>query len=50
MKLRTWGRKSDPRKLEADRRRQQLMIYTAIYGGSSAGVLMMALAASALSR
>ena len=49
MKLRTWGRKPDPRKLESDRKRQQLMIYTAIYSGS-AGVLMMALAASALSR
>lgn len=48
MKLRTWGRKLDPRKLAADQKRRQWMIYTAIYGGS-AGVFMMAMAALAIS-
>lgn len=49
MKLRTWGRKPDPRKLAADRKRRDMMMYTAIYGGS-AGVFMMTVAALALSR
>jgi hypothetical protein len=48
MKLRTWGRKPDPRKLAANQKRRQWMIYTAICGGS-AGVFMMTVAALALS-
>lgn len=49
MKLRTWGRKPDPRKLAADRKRRDMMMYTAIYGGS-ASVFMMTVAALAFSR
>ena len=49
MKLRTWGRKPDSRKLVADQKRRDMMMYTAIYGGS-AGVFMMTVAALAFSR
>ncbi|ESQ93150.1 hypothetical protein [Asticcacaulis benevestitus] len=45
MKLRTWGRKPDPRKLAADQKRRQWMIYTAIYSGAIGAMVVTAAAA-----
>ncbi len=40
MKLHTWGRKPDLRKLAAIEKRRRLMIFSAVYGSSAAAFMM----------